>query len=274
VVLPPPTEPVPLTNILALDHPHRQQLLLGDNWTIRIDGKVLYTIPKNLLMAASSRAQKIFKQDPNATGIDLTSAEASPASVKHLIDWLIQVCHTKGVFRMPFRDVPLETMAVLRAGEILGMKTYTGHIYGSWKDYVMNSIADYDEISAIEAMALSTETGLFNYMANHLAHVRYLDKLDNAAEFNSYLSAHPKLRDAMAKIDSRHAEVREARYRNWASREEDRKARKHARIQAARAHRKQEQALKAELRDILNGKNGGSNVHTVTAEQAALLRRR
>jgi hypothetical protein len=280
MILPPLTEPVGLTNIMKLGRPHRKQLLLGDTWAICMDNRIICNIPKNLLMAVSRVAQATIKANPTATGINIEAGKVAPAAIQHIAKWLTKVCHTPYPFRLPSRNVTSDTMAVLPAARVLGMEPYTSHIFNYWMAYLAEYIPPYEVITAIEANALTPHDAMFTHMANTLARLRYLKQIEDADVFEAYLMDHRMLRDKMVAIDARQAEGRQkveerriARHTKWVERQEVREKVTEARKASERALCQEEERMKEDLHDFLNGKMGASKVKTITAEQAAFLRR-
>lgn len=262
-----------LANIGEMSLQDRQNLLIGPTWKIFVGDEIIFNIPRRLIMTVSKSAQILYMHDPNMNSILLSKDFTSPAPVLHLMNWLVEICKTFKPFHIRDRDTFMETLAVVRAARMLGMEKYIDHMVRFYDRYIQKELPQYDEITAIEAMALDEEDPLFRSLSHRLSMMRHKDLIPDPEEFDAYLAQHPMLAKQIAKVDEKFNAGRLEREAKRIQRDY-KKAASSAKNAEDEKLRKEEE-LKEAVRRKLNGRKGDAgNIKVMTAEEARLLKRR
>jgi hypothetical protein len=190
-----------LRNIYSMSLENRQALLVGPKVTIRVGDQSIHHVPKYALMATSSVLNKHFINQAKSSEYRFTDDKVDHSAVRHLVQWLKSVCSSPQVFEVPSPKTFREVLSVLRAARLLGMNRYVKTITDTQIQYLKVKIPEYDEIVALEQMALSKTDPLWTTMVNSLCHDRFHGHIPDLPIFDKFVEQHPKLREAMRKTD-------------------------------------------------------------------------
>lgn len=230
-------EPVAMENIHYMIFPHRQALLFGDKWTVKIGRKKIFTIPKNLIMTVSTVAQglQIAHPDNNVLTIQLPKGIIPEGHVTRLLNWLLQTTEFGQAGRtMTSHDSFEETIGLIQAARLLGMHQYVATLGLDISNYLATAIPTYEEIDTITSLVFNSDDILYYHLVKRLAKLRP-SQIPDPEEWQEYLLKRPNLVMAMSRFHARRDDSvtpREWRLKNNATRK-GKKAQKQAEARAA-----------------------------------------
>lgn len=188
----------------------RKALLAGPTVAICVRGHKLAELPKRLVMAVSPFANARFTVDQMAT-ILILHPNSTKDAVIYIAKYLVNVCNTVNVFRLPWKDVT-KTAAIYQVGRTLQLGKFFKHL----ENYLVDQIHDdagimgYDELEVVLNRTNNDVTDpVFKRYANALATLRFKGEIPDSDQFDTWVSARPELASLMQEIDEKYQAKRE-----------------------------------------------------------------
>jgi hypothetical protein len=155
-------------------------------------------------MAVSPFANAHFGGDQSSGVLILPGNGNTKEAVTCIADYLIKVCNSANVFRLPWKDVK-KTAAIYQVGRTLEMGTFFHHIstYLVTQIQDSNGIMDYADLNTVLNRTNNDVTDpVFKRYAHALSALRYKGEIPDSLEFATWLSRHPELAQMMDDIDA------------------------------------------------------------------------
>jgi hypothetical protein len=180
----------------------RTRLFGGPTITVLIGKQPVRNVPKRMFMYLSPTVNTFFQENRQATYMALPERSIAVPVMDLLNEWMTDMVSNPKTWSLKIRENPLVDLAVRRDCAYLGMGQYVRHFTRKYCDKVRDGFPGYDMITQIEKNT-ADDDALWVCLANNLANLRVRRTIPNPAQFDAYLIQHPRLAQAIGRIETR-----------------------------------------------------------------------
>jgi hypothetical protein len=158
--------------------------------------------PKHMFMVCSPRVREYFEAHPTETYMHFPAGTMAIPVLQVLKDWFRYMGSKKSGSSLKLRGTMQQDLAIRRDCVFLGMDKYVAHFTRKYCDYIRGGFIGLDKIALIERNTADDDT-LWDCLCNNLEVLRLRGAIPEPEKFEQFAKAHPRLQQALDRIEAR-----------------------------------------------------------------------